>query len=426
MTATDTPNPWITAAEPVQTTSNAECSALPDTGVAERGAPLYADVAALLNGGLPEPPAPVLLARTDGVCLFYAGQVNQLFGDPESGKTWIALAAVVEALHAGRRALVLDLDHNGVVAIVARLLDLGAGPELLGDPDKFRYTEPEDAAHLERVVADARTWRPAMVIVDSIGELLPLLRLSSNSPDDFTTAHSTALKPFAQAGAAVIAIDHLAKNPDSRTQGASGTAAKRRAVGGTSLRVTVKDEFAPGHGGSCYINVFKDRHGGLRKHCPSGIREPSAGVFTLRQVGERLSWEVVPGERGDSFAANGVRDEDIAELDGLDPPPTSQRDVQKRLRWGGSRALMTLNAWRDLHPNRSGSAPQERGSTAPRSATPYVRSAEHSPAADVVQLRPPTTQRDCRLHPSSPTTTDGKCPMCILGKPAELDKENTQ
>ena len=245
------PDPILESAVRIAASHVGQCSALPDAMGAERGAPLYVDVAALLNGGLPAPPAPALLARTDGVCLFYSGQVNQLSGDPESGKTWIALAAVVEALRSGRRALVVDLDHNGVVAIVARLLDLGAASALLADPSRFRYTEPEDAAHLERVVTDARTWRPATVVVDSVGELLPLLRLSSNSPDDFTTAHARALKPFAQAGAAVIAIDHLAKNPDSRTQGASGTAAKRRAVGGISLRVTVKDDFAPGHGGSC-------------------------------------------------------------------------------------------------------------------------------------------------------------------------------
>lgn len=399
-----------------------ECSPLPDTRGEEQGAPLYVDVAALLNGGLPEPPAPQLLARTDGVCLFYAGQVNQLFGDPESGKTFIALAAVAEALLSGRRALVVDLDHNGVVAIVARLLDLGADADLLGNPELFRYCEPEDAAHLDRVVADARRWRPAVVVVDSIGELLPLLRLSSNSPDDFTVAHTRALKPFAQAGAAVVCIDHLAKNPDSRTQGASGTAAKRRAIGGTALRVTVKDAFTPGTGGSCYVNVFKDRHGGLRKHCPTGISEPAAGLFTLQQVGERLVWEVVPGERNDSFAARGVRDEDIAELDALNPPPKSQRDVQTRMKWGGSRSLSTLNAWRDLNPDwRSRSAPEEHESSAPRSATPSVGSKEQSTVVPIRRASDVALIADCGHPAAEINTANGKCPTCILANIASAN-----
>lgn len=59
----------------------------------------YGDVAGLLAGGLPEPPAPEVLARTDGNSIFYSGQVNGLFGEPESGKTWVALAAVSEALY---------------------------------------------------------------------------------------------------------------------------------------------------------------------------------------------------------------------------------------------------------------------------------------------------------------------------------------
>lgn len=58
----------------------------------------YGDVAALLAGELPEPPAPTVLRRTDGHGVFYAGQVNSLFGEPESGKTWIALAAAAEVL----------------------------------------------------------------------------------------------------------------------------------------------------------------------------------------------------------------------------------------------------------------------------------------------------------------------------------------
>src|SRR5258705_3697449 len=65
----------------------------------------------------------------------------------------------------------------------------------------------------------------------------------------------SALKPLAKAGAAVLAVDHLAKNADPRAQGPGGTAAKRRAIGGVSLRVKVKQPFTPGHGGSALLLV---------------------------------------------------------------------------------------------------------------------------------------------------------------------------
>ena len=59
---------------------------------------MYGDVAGLLSGDLPEPPAPELLRRSDGNAMFYKGQVNMLFGEPDFGKTWVGLAAVSEAL----------------------------------------------------------------------------------------------------------------------------------------------------------------------------------------------------------------------------------------------------------------------------------------------------------------------------------------
>ena len=190
--------------------------------------PAYRDIAALLDGGLPSPPTPEVLARSDGVCLFYAGQVNLLFGDPESGKTFVALAAVAETLRWGRTALVLDLDHNGPAATVARLLMLGAPVTALRDQGRFRYVEPEDRWHVTAVVEDAGTWRPAVVVLDSIGELLPVFGASSNSPDDFTRVHAGVMKPLAMTGACVVCVDHLAKNTESRAQGATGTAAKHR------------------------------------------------------------------------------------------------------------------------------------------------------------------------------------------------------
>lgn len=324
----------------------------------EHGNTLYVDVAALLDGGLPDPPEPVLLYRGDGVALFYAGQVNLVFGDPESGKTMLVLAAASEVLKAGRRVQVIDLDHNGPDATIYKLLDMGAPESALRNPELFRYVEPEDKAHLLAVVADAKQWRPAVAVVDSVGELLPMMRLSSNSPDDFTIAHTAVLKPLAMAGACVLAVDHLPKNSETRSSGPTGTMAKRRAIGGASLRVTINEPFAPGRQGSAFLSVHKDRHGGLRRHCPTEGREPSAGLFMVDSTGHEISYSIRPPQLGDAAKAAGVSPEDLAALDRLDPAPASVRDVKERLRWNSQRASDALRAW------RSRNVPEEQGTAA--------------------------------------------------------------
>jgi hypothetical protein len=320
---------------------------LPEPGTASEK-PLYVDISALLDGTVPEPPEPVLGRRTDGHCLFYAGQVNWVFGDPEAGKSWLCLACVVEALKAGRRVLVIDLDHNGAAATLHRSIALGAPHAALRNADLFRYCEPDDRAELRQVVDDAMLWRPAVAIVDSIGELLPMYGSSSNSADEFTTVHSNVLKPLAKFGAAVLAVDHLAKNADSRAVGPGGTAAKRRAIGGVSIRVKAKQPFTPGHGGSATLVVNKDRHGGLRAHCPVGDREPVAGTFRLLAFNDGiLEWAIYPpaeGERNDDETAPA---EDIAAIAALDPPPETVDDARDRLSWRKQRTANALRAWRE-------------------------------------------------------------------------------
>jgi hypothetical protein len=320
---------------------------------------LYVDISALLDGTRPEPPKPVLGRRTDGHALFYAGQVNWVFGDPESGKTWLCMACLVEALLAGRSGLIVDLDHNGPDATVGRMLALGAPEAALRDPNRFRYCEPEDRAEVRQVIDDAMIWRPAVAIVDSVGELLPLYGSNSNSADDFTSTHSYVLKPLARAGAAVLAVDHLAKSPDSRAAGPGGTAAKRRAIGGASIRVKVKQPFTPDHGGSATLVVNKDRHGGLRKHCPIGDREPLAGTFKLLAfTGGVLEWAIYPpalGERNDDEHAPA---EDVAAITELEPPPTTVEDARQRLKWQKQRTVNAMRTWREkqTHPTPGESA----------------------------------------------------------------------
>lgn len=296
---------------------------------------LFGDVAALLNGDLPDLKSPTLCRRTDGRSLFYAADVNTLFGDSESGKTWVALAALAEALADGGSASFVDLDHNGMDQIVFRLVDLGAPVEALRDRDLFRYAEPQDSNDLLDVIAALVQWRPGWVVVDSIGEVLPMLGLSSNSPDDYTTANRQVLKPLASAGAGVIAIDHTPKNTETARQGATGTVAKKRSVSGVSLRVKINEQFTPGRGGSAWLSVNKDRHGGLRGACPPG-REPTAGLFTLDAS---MRWEVkAPTLPGQSGPFDNPIDTLIAKLDELKVPQDAGRPTaEKALRGAGFR-----------------------------------------------------------------------------------------
>lgn len=329
-----------------------------DPGPAER--PVYFDVAGMLDGGMPDPPATDVLARTDGVCIFYAGQVNLLFGDPESGKTFVALAAAAEALRLGRSALVLDLDHNGPEATISRLAMLGAPESALRDLSRFRYVEPEDALHVGIIVSDAKDWHPTVVVVDSLGELLPVFGASSNSPDDFTMVHARVMKPLAMTGACVICIDHLAKNAESRAHGSTGTAAKRRAIGGTSIRVKVADTFVPGHGGSAHLLIHKDRHGGLREHSPREDSESIGGTFTMTvDAAGGTSWKVAAPAMTDRNPDELPALADVEAVAALDPAPTSVEDARGRLRWRKPRATAAVREWRK----------QGSESTGPRSHT---------------------------------------------------------
>lgn len=305
---------------------------------------LFVDVAALLAGDGPIAPARTAGKRSDGEHLFYEGQVNAVFGDPESGKTWLCLATVVEALREGKRAAVVDMDHNGPGATVDRLLLLGAPKESLTDRGLFRYVEPEDADDLIAVVAALVKWEPAVAVVDSVGEMLPILGLNSSSPDDYTSANGQVLKPLAMAGAAVLAVDHLAQNKESRALGQTGTLAKKRAVGGVSLRVEYIERFVPGRGGKAALSINKDRHGGLRAVCPpaNGKGEQSAGLFVLETDEIGTTWGIYP------LGAEIPIPSDAEMLDRLDPPPSSIRNAQDRMKWGWDRAKRAYEEWKEL------------------------------------------------------------------------------
>lgn len=216
---------------------------------------MYVDVAEIFKGGAVAP-EPNILPLAEDFYLFYAGEFNLVFGDTESGKTWLCLAAVAHTIAGGAgRAVCVDLDHNGARSLLNRLELLGASREMLSDQQVFRLAEPETDAELKKVVADLEVF-----------------------------------KPLKQAGAAVLVVDHLSKSTESRKFGPTGTVAKTRAVGGIAVRVTAEKSFRPGEGGTARLELYKDRHGGVRKQMAGGGASTAIGTFTLTEDDGRLTF----------------------------------------------------------------------------------------------------------------------------------------
>lgn len=199
-------------------------------------------------------------------------------GHVPTHNTWLAQIALIEALNNGDNAAMIDVDHNGPDHTAARLLLLGAHPQHLADPNRFRYYEPDDPDQLLNAVTDITHWAPAVTVLDSLGEIFPMLGVSTNDGDEMTTAMRKVCTPPAQAGSCVITIDHLPKNTDARATGfAIGSIAKKRAIRGAYIRAEARQKPAPGAIGRITLRIEKDTPGELRRTSGGGY----AGTLTL-------------------------------------------------------------------------------------------------------------------------------------------------
>jgi hypothetical protein len=314
---------------------------------------MYVDVAAILRDGATAP-EPDIFQFIDESYLFYSGQFNLIYGDTECGKTWLCLAAAASTLNAGGRAVIIDLDHNGAASIINRLVALGVAEELLTDSQTFRLAEPVTDLELKELIADLTVFRPDVVVLDSLGEVMPLFRANSNNADDFTIVHADVIKPLIVAGAAVLVVDHLPKNADSRQHGPIGSTAKTRAVGGLAVKVSAERAFRPGEGGAAKLELYKDRHGGVRKQLPNSDARPVIGTFTLTDDAGELTYSFQSAlkvalrkqvEIDCKRLSNDVAK--LTELHGSGQEVNNIRDVKKALGCGQDRATEALKAFEE-------------------------------------------------------------------------------
>lgn len=343
------------------------------------------DLSWVLKGEPPTSPPPVYVRRSDGVGLFYRGKVNGIFGDPEHGKTWVAQAAIVEALAAGERAAMIDVDHNGPDHTAARLLLLGARLEHLADPACFRYYEPNDGPELLQAAEDIYRWAPHVMLVDSLGEVFPLLGANQNHDNEVTNAMRQVCTRPATTGTCVITIDHLPKSTEARATGfAIGSMAKKRMMRGAYLRADARQKPMPGGVGRIMLRIEKDTTGELRRASGGGY----AGTFTLDSTRDHITtWhcgvEAVPHNTDGTLRPTRVMAKVSAYI--ADHDGCSQRDIESDV---GGRTKYVREAIRLLvqegHVARTDGP---RGSKQHHTISPYREEEDDRVPAE--QLDPP-------------------------------------
>lgn len=205
-------------------------------------------------------PEPTVLRRSDGQSLLYPGVINGVHADSGVGKSWLALAACAEQMRAGRNVIYLDAEDTAA-SIVSRLRTLGArDSEIIERLDYYRPDERLELFDVHHLVERITERNTSLVVIDSLGELFALHGIDENSDAEVGPMIRNYLRPLADAGPAVLLLDHITKSNDVPLH-ASGSKRKRAAIGGASYFAYATKPLAADRGGRVNLVCAKDRHG---------------------------------------------------------------------------------------------------------------------------------------------------------------------
>lgn len=270
-------------------------------------------------------PKPAFLPREDGERLIYRGKVNGLLGESESGKTWVALFAVQQALAEDHKVIYLDFEDSAK-GILGRLRALGAIDQHL---EKLIYAQPDEglsqaaAADLYEALA---SFNPDLVVLDGVNAAMTLLGLDLNSNTDATKFSQLVLRPLKRQGAAVLTIDHVPKSKENRGNYAIGAQAKRADIDGVGIAVEVLAPFGRGQNGELRLSVTKDRPGHVRA---IALGAKAVGVAHLRSAGEdKVRIAIVPVGQPGAFRPTHLM-EKVSKVLEASTMPLSKSAVEK-------------------------------------------------------------------------------------------------
>lgn len=193
--------------------------------------------------------------------LIYPGRAHFLAGESGGGKTWVALHTCAEAIKDGHHVIYIDLeDHPDSIVGRLKALDVD-GQDIL---ERFHYIQPQQPFTPE--VGDRLDYlikrdNIALVVIDSIGELLSLQGCKPNDDDDVARVYRQIVRRITALGPAVILIDHVPKSSDRTPLYGIGSQRKKSAIDGSAFMVETVTPFAAGVNGALKLVTAKDRAG---------------------------------------------------------------------------------------------------------------------------------------------------------------------
>ena len=115
------------------------------------------------------------------------------------------------------------------------------------------------------VAAVMEDLKPTLVILDGVTEAMTLFGLEIKDNRDAARFARSLSKWLAGYGAAVVEIDHVVKNAETRGRYAIGGVHKLNAITGAAYTLDNRTPFGIGRTGKSAVMISKDRPGQLRR-----------------------------------------------------------------------------------------------------------------------------------------------------------------